>query len=53
VPGDLLREWIAAHAENGVRDWVRRLYLAPKSGELVAMDKRGRRLDGRGGWPTT
>jgi len=47
VPGDLLREWIAAHAEAGVRDWVRRLYVRPETGELVAMDKHGRRLDGR------
>lgn len=47
VPGDLLREWIATHAESGVMDWVRRLYRRPSSGELVAMDQRGRRFDGR------
>jgi hypothetical protein len=27
VPGDLLREWIAANAEDGVEQWVRRLYV--------------------------
>jgi 5-methylcytosine-specific restriction endonuclease McrA len=47
VPGDLLCEWIAANAEAGVRDWVRRLYVRPETGDLVAMDKQGRRLDGR------
>ncbi len=38
VPGDLLREWIAANAEQGVEAWVRRLYVTPATGELVAMD---------------
>jgi Domain of unknown function (DUF222) len=42
VPGDLLREWIASNAEDGVADWVRRLYARPKTTELVAMDRRGR-----------
>ncbi|HCB03794.1 MAG TPA: HNH endonuclease, partial [Nocardioides bacterium] len=32
VPGDLLREWIAGHAEQGVADWVTRLYQS-KTGE--------------------
>ena len=40
VPGDLLREWIAANAEQGVDQWVRRLYASPKTGELVAMDSQ-------------
>jgi hypothetical protein len=47
VPGDLLREWIAAHAETGVQDWVRRLYEQPSTGQLVAMDKNGRRFGGK------
>ena len=47
VPGDLLREWIATHAEQGVQDWVSRLYQRPQTGELVAMDKSGRRFDGK------
>ena len=47
VPGDLLREWIATHAEQGVQDWVRRLYQQPSTGQLVAMDKDGRKFDGR------
>jgi 5-methylcytosine-specific restriction endonuclease McrA len=47
VPGDLLREWIATHAEQGVQDWVRRLYRRPGTGELVAMDQKGRRFEGR------
>ena len=46
VPGDLLREWIAANAEQGVDQWVRRLYATPTSGELVAMDSSGRRFEG-------
>ena len=49
VPGDLLREWIAANAEAGVDQWVRRLYVSPETGELVAMDSRARLFDGRGG----
>ena len=47
VPGDLLREWIADHAEQGVQDWVRRLYQRPSTRELVAMDQHGRRFEGR------
>ena len=47
VPGDLLREWIAANAEHGVRDWVQRLYQSPKTGQLVAMDQRGRYFEGK------
>jgi hypothetical protein len=46
VPGDLLREWIAANAEAGVEQWLRRLYVTPDTGELVAMDSKGRRFDG-------
>jgi len=47
VPGDLLREWIAAHAEAGVEQWVRRLYVTPATGALVAMDSQARRFEGR------
>ena len=52
VPGDLLREWIAANAEQGVDQWVRRLYATPATGELVAMDSRSR-AGSRARWPTT
>ncbi len=47
VPGELLREWIAAHAESGVTDWVRRLYKQPSTGQVVAMDKKSRRFEGK------
>ncbi|WP_211222082.1 HNH endonuclease [Nocardioides halotolerans] len=47
VPGDLLREWIATNAEDGVDQWVRRLYVAPATGALVAMDSSARRFEGR------
>jgi hypothetical protein len=47
VPGDLLRDWLATHAETGVEAWVRRLYVAPKAGELVAMDSQARRFEGK------
>ena len=47
VPGDLLREWIADHAEAGVEQWVRRLYVTPATGELVAMDSKARRFEGK------
>ena len=47
VPGDLLREWIAANAEQGVEQWVRRLYVTPTTGELVAMDSTARRFEGK------
>ncbi len=46
VPGDLLREWIAANAEQGVDQWVRRLYATPTTGELVSMDSKARRFEG-------
>ena len=46
VPGELLREWIAANAEAGIDQWVRRLYVAPKTGELITMDSRARRFEG-------
>lgn len=47
VPGNLLREWIAQNAEDGVEQWVRRLYVTPETGELVAMDSKARRFEGK------
>jgi hypothetical protein len=47
VPGDLLREWIAENAESGVEQWVRRLYVTPKTGALVTTDSRKRRFEGK------
>jgi hypothetical protein len=46
VPGDLIREWIAANLESGVDTWLRRIYETPKTGELVAMDSKARGFDG-------
>jgi hypothetical protein len=46
VPGDLIREWIAANLETGVETWLKRIYEKPKTGELVAMDSKARRFDG-------
>ena len=46
VPGDLLREWIADNADHGVDQWVRRLYVTPDTGDLVAMDSKARRFEG-------
>jgi hypothetical protein len=46
VPGDLIREWVAANLESGVDTWLRRIYEKPQTGELVAMDSRARRFDG-------
>ncbi len=47
VPGNLLREWIAENAEAGVDQWVRRLYVTPETGELVGMDSKARRFEGK------
>jgi len=47
VPGDLLRQWIAHNAEHDVDQWVRRLYAAPATGELVTMDSKARRFNGK------
>jgi hypothetical protein len=47
VPGDLLREWIAQSAEDGVDQWVRRLYASPQTGELVAMDSKAVLFEGK------
>ena len=47
VPGDLLREWIADHLDDGIDVWLRRLYARPSTGELVAMDSQARHFTGR------
>ena len=47
VPGDLLREWIAANEEQGVEQFVRRLYASPQTGELVAMDSKATKFEGK------
>ena len=47
VPGHLLREWIAAHAEQGILEWVTRLYRTPSTGQLVAMEQGGRVFGGK------
>ena len=50
VPGGLLREWIASHADPDdrlrIQDSVRRLYASPTTGELVQMDSKSRFFDG-------
>jgi hypothetical protein len=47
VPGDLLREWIAQNEDDGVEQFVRRLYASPKTGELVAMDSKSTKFEGK------
>lgn len=43
VPGDLVREWIAELGADGrSAAWLRRLYVRPETGSLVAMDSRAR-----------
>ena len=46
VPGDLLREWIAANAEQGVDQWVRRLYATPANRRAGSHGLVGRRFEG-------
>ena len=46
VPGDLIREWIAANLESGVDTWLKRIYETPETGELVAMDSKARAFTG-------
>jgi hypothetical protein len=36
-----------AAAEEGVEQWVRRLYATPKTGELVAMDSKADHFEGK------
>lgn len=43
VPSDLVREWVTADAvDEQTKVWLRRLYVAPETGSLVAMDSRAR-----------
>jgi hypothetical protein len=49
VPGSLLRDWIATNAEEGVDQWVRRLYVTPETGALVGMDSSARLFNGASG----
>jgi hypothetical protein len=44
VPAPLTRDWIA---DSEAEAWVRRLYAAPATGQLVAMDSRRRRFRGK------
>lgn len=46
VPGDLIREWIAANLEHDVDTWLKRIYEQPATGDLVAMDSKARRFTG-------
>jgi hypothetical protein len=42
IPADLARELIADSVEAGLATWLRRLFVKPGTGELVAMDSRAR-----------
>ena len=43
VPADLVREWVTASAvDEQTKVWLRRLYVTPETGALVAMDSRSR-----------
>ncbi|GAA3805338.1 HNH endonuclease [Nocardioides panacisoli] len=42
IPADLARAIVAGNVDAGLRTWIRRLYTAPSSGELVSMDSRQR-----------
>ncbi len=42
VPAAIALRWLAESVAANLKTWVRRLYLSPKSGELVAMDSRQR-----------
>ncbi len=43
VPADLIREWVTSSAVDArTKVWLRRLYVAPETGSLVAMDSRAR-----------
>ena len=46
VPAELAREIVAGACERDEDVWLRRLYTSPTTGELVAMDARGRRFRG-------
>ncbi|WP_245541495.1 HNH endonuclease [Smaragdicoccus niigatensis] len=42
IPGPIARQWIRDSVAARLKTWIRRLYLAPATGELVAMDSRRR-----------
>ncbi len=43
VPADLVRDWVTGSAvDERTRVWLRRLYVMPETGSLVAMDSRSR-----------
>lgn len=46
VPAALARSLVATAADEGTRSWVRRLFSAPGTGELVGLDARSRRFPG-------
>jgi len=46
IPAELAREIVAGACSRTERVWLHRLYTSPTSGELVAMDGRGRLFRG-------
>jgi hypothetical protein len=46
IPAELAREIVSGACRRDEEVWLRRLYASPTSGELVAMDGRGRRFRG-------
>jgi hypothetical protein len=46
VPAELAREIVIGACGRDEEVWLRRLYASPTTGELVAMDARGRRFRG-------
>jgi hypothetical protein len=46
IPAELAREIVAGACTRGERVWLRRLYTHPTTGELAAMDARGRLFRG-------
>ena len=46
IPAELAREIVVGACDRDERIWLRRLYASPATGELVAMDARGRSFRG-------
>ncbi|MBZ5736910.1 HNH endonuclease [Nocardioides mangrovi] len=44
IPANLARELVLRSIDSGTTAWLRRLYVHPRTGELVAMDSRQRRF---------
>ena len=42
VPSLIARRWISESLAANLKTWIRRLYVLPRSGELVGMDSRKR-----------